>query len=337
MTQIFPEIKNCGNCGTQNETFVVASTNAFGSPDLDLRPAEMARSTLSYQVQNCSNCSYCSNDIASFENDFKEILESKEYLNIFRSEESPITANYFLCHAMFMAAQNKWDKAAWATLNAAWICDDENHPNRFGNREKAIALFEQAIEMKEISLEEKTSIQCVAIDLYRLLGETKLARKAIKDIRFGHPYLGARITLHYQEYLSESGDLDIHTIDEAFEYAQQKHLYPEQADSKGDYFLVQISSPDEGPGNSKIRGLYRLCNGQFQLWLGTQNNWLITDVPVQDSNGPFAKNLQCVNYYWVKKSEAKVIAEEIGGNWDLAYDRPGIAGEELNSNLWANY
>lgn len=37
----------CAVCGKESEQITLASTNTFGSPDLDLRPPEMKRSTMS--------------------------------------------------------------------------------------------------------------------------------------------------------------------------------------------------------------------------------------------------------------------------------------------------
>ena len=46
MTQIFPILITCPICEHEFEIYQLASTNQMGSPDLDLRPPEMARSTM---------------------------------------------------------------------------------------------------------------------------------------------------------------------------------------------------------------------------------------------------------------------------------------------------
>ena len=63
-TTIQQEKVVCGNCGTENRVIVVGSTNQMYPPDLDWRPGEMARSTLEYQVAECSKCHYCAFDLA---------------------------------------------------------------------------------------------------------------------------------------------------------------------------------------------------------------------------------------------------------------------------------
>lgn len=64
MTTTVPHHSVCGVCGGISEQTGLQSTNAFGSPDLDLRPPEMERSTMCYWVQTCPQCGYCASDIA---------------------------------------------------------------------------------------------------------------------------------------------------------------------------------------------------------------------------------------------------------------------------------
>ena len=51
----FPRI--CAVCGAMHEYRILTSTNAFGSPDLDLRPPMMKRGTMHLWVQECPSCS----------------------------------------------------------------------------------------------------------------------------------------------------------------------------------------------------------------------------------------------------------------------------------------
>ena len=50
MTTLDERTSTCAICGGRSKQTVVASTNARGSPDLDLRPPEMQRSTMPYWV-----------------------------------------------------------------------------------------------------------------------------------------------------------------------------------------------------------------------------------------------------------------------------------------------
>ena len=43
----------CSICKEINKVDEVYSSSSFGSPDLDLRPAFMARYTVSYEIKTC--------------------------------------------------------------------------------------------------------------------------------------------------------------------------------------------------------------------------------------------------------------------------------------------
>ena len=65
MTTIVPQEVKCSMCGSISKQQLIASTNTIiWAPDLDLRPAEMARSTMVYWIQECPDCGYVSVDIS---------------------------------------------------------------------------------------------------------------------------------------------------------------------------------------------------------------------------------------------------------------------------------
>ena len=75
------EKSKCAICKAVNEYSVITSTNTFGGgPDLDLRPAEMQRSTMGAWVQVCPNCGYVSANISDKHHVTKTWLQSENYL-----------------------------------------------------------------------------------------------------------------------------------------------------------------------------------------------------------------------------------------------------------------
>ena len=72
--------KVCAVCGKESEYSVLNSTNTFGSPDLDLRPPEMRRSTMHIWIQECPFCGYISKDVTDETSVTKELLSSERYL-----------------------------------------------------------------------------------------------------------------------------------------------------------------------------------------------------------------------------------------------------------------
>ena len=75
MTQIFPSKITCPICENDFEIYLLASTNQMGAPDLDLRPPEMARSTMNTWTYECPHCSYVSADFDQTPEIKKEFLE----------------------------------------------------------------------------------------------------------------------------------------------------------------------------------------------------------------------------------------------------------------------
>ncbi len=53
MITIRDEEQICAMCGAKSTHRGIMSTNAFGSPDLDLRPPEMERSTMGSILRGC--------------------------------------------------------------------------------------------------------------------------------------------------------------------------------------------------------------------------------------------------------------------------------------------
>ena len=81
MTTMFKQKVRCSVCGEESEHLAIGSTNAFGSPDLDLRPPEMQRSTMPHWVQECPKCGYVACVISDKCPVSAEFLKSEEYLS----------------------------------------------------------------------------------------------------------------------------------------------------------------------------------------------------------------------------------------------------------------
>lgn len=80
MTQIRSIEKKCSVCGKTAMYPVLLSTNCWGYPDLDFRPAEMQRSTMNTWLDECPHCGYVAVNIENELDISPEILKSDEYL-----------------------------------------------------------------------------------------------------------------------------------------------------------------------------------------------------------------------------------------------------------------
>eukprot|EP01084_Bolivina_argentea_P174580 302388_1 len=88
-TTLDKESSACPVCHTTSTHMIITSTNQFGSPDLDLRPPPMKRSTLSRNVQCCPNCGFCQYNLGKNMMDVSnDILSSFVSSNIFQTENS---------------------------------------------------------------------------------------------------------------------------------------------------------------------------------------------------------------------------------------------------------
>ena len=80
MTTFLQEKLTCVICGSTSKHEMLGSTNTYGSPDLDLRPPEMHRSTMDYWVQECPFCGYVYSSIEKNVNKSNNTIPSKVYV-----------------------------------------------------------------------------------------------------------------------------------------------------------------------------------------------------------------------------------------------------------------
>ena len=123
-TTLFPANVKCAVCGCESRQSEIMSTNAMGSPDLDLRPPEMERSTMPYWVQRCPECGYCNDSLEDKTSVDKEYLSSKEYTELFAKIEDDSLAASFIRQARIAEKTKDFSAAMLAYIHAAWDCDD---------------------------------------------------------------------------------------------------------------------------------------------------------------------------------------------------------------------
>jgi len=114
MTTMFKEIIQCAVCAERSEHFTVGSTNTSGSVDLDTRPPEMMRSTISMWIMVCPSCGYCSMDISKCSDKSPELVRSPAYQRQLKNPQFPDTANAFLCSLMIKELAGQYAKAEGA-------------------------------------------------------------------------------------------------------------------------------------------------------------------------------------------------------------------------------
>jgi hypothetical protein len=124
MTTLYEAEKICAICGIKSKHTVIGSTNAFGSPDLDLRPPMMQRATMRHWVQECPNCGYANHSIEEKLPNAEATLSSEAYKEIKTGPLKGTLIGRFLRASLISKGALDLDAAANYALNAAWAADD---------------------------------------------------------------------------------------------------------------------------------------------------------------------------------------------------------------------
>lgn len=169
MTTVHEDFKICKVCGDISKHLMLGSTNSFGPPDLDTRPAEMERSTMHYWIQECPSCGYCAPDLSLGRKTYIGIVKGELYQNQLRNSDYPDLANRFICHSIIQKSIYKYEEVAWAWLNAAWVCDDNDKISASKLcRNSAVDSFQKVYEKNQDFMNEpKGAYHALMVDLFR--------------------------------------------------------------------------------------------------------------------------------------------------------------------------
>jgi len=218
MTVLHEAKKQCAVCGNISDHMEIISTKALGPSDLDARPPEPERSSISYWIQRCPFCGYCAPDIASGDKEMANIIENEAYKEQLRHEQYPVLANSLLCWSMIQEEEAQFKVAGWTSVNAAWACDDAgNSEAAWKCRERAIHLLQKARSKGQWFAEAAGTEEAIIVDLYRRSGEFAEALKLCDERLRKNPDKLIYDILLYQKQLIEKSDVRCHTTAEITE------------------------------------------------------------------------------------------------------------------------
>lgn len=126
MTTFMDENVTCYMCKISSDHTILVSTIDLGSPDLDLRPPKMRRSTINTWIQCCPHCGYVAAEIGEKPVNLgivQNVKASAEWGQPASIPTSGLVLNFLrlaLLEMKFARAQ----AAAEAALCAAWVADD---------------------------------------------------------------------------------------------------------------------------------------------------------------------------------------------------------------------
>ena len=177
MTTLYPLNVICKNCGSPVFARQVMSTNEFGSPDLDLRPAPMRRALIYHLIQHCPECGYTGMDIS------KEPPEHPDFQKLIKKDCTSDSNNPATERLYELAAQIKllytpedYEAAADLFLKAAWIADDR-HDREFAKEMRKKSLF---CKMQKGYHKQSTDYKLQMIDIARRAEDFEKATELIE-------------------------------------------------------------------------------------------------------------------------------------------------------------
>lgn len=212
MTTYFESTVTCGQCGKPSQHHVLGSTNSFGSPDLDLRPPEMQRSTMGAWLQECPHCRLVAPELAKPVGDPSRIT-SPEYRAALDDANLPPRARRFLAFGLLCDGRQP-KMAAYARLHAAWICDDAGRNDEAADcRRRAAACWEP---LRPFPVGEHGFTDgLVLLDVLRRCGASREAAALADELATRPDASGIpRRVLEFQRRLLAAGDRTAHTVAE---------------------------------------------------------------------------------------------------------------------------
>jgi hypothetical protein len=222
MTTLYQKSVTCANCQHAQMVTGIASTNSFGSPDLDTRPPEMKRSTINTWVQSCESCGYCAESLEIENKKAPTILNSRQYQEQLREPDTPQLANHFLCKAIIDQKSGDFAAATWSLLHAAWVCDDLGNEHQAKQcRQDAAKMLLRAEKKKQILMNHTNEETLLLVDLLRRSCQFEQAKQVIASRRKAmiEDHFLLQI-LDYQHQLVEAADSAAYTIEDAIEIAR---------------------------------------------------------------------------------------------------------------------
>ncbi len=221
MTTFAKESVTCECCRHVFTHQALSSTNEFGSPDLDTRPPEMKRSTMSAWIRRCPSCGYCSRYRTPYDAHFAAVVSSVPYRLQLADPSYPELAASFACAALLADAVGRQEDAAWAYLHAAWVLDDANKDELAGAcRAKAADRFVTCAARGAAQAPQKGVPLAIAVDCLRRAGLAPQATRLIDSALSQTPEDIIQKVLMLQRTLIARGDTAAHLISEACQATQ---------------------------------------------------------------------------------------------------------------------
>ena len=208
MTKIELEQIKCYVCRKTSEHSILVSISYYRLPDLDTRPRTIENSSyLNLWIQECPFCGYCFSNISQRTRRAKRVVRSKKYQAELKKPGFPRLSNRFHCQSILYEQIKAWGSAGWASLRAAWVCDDAK--NEKGSREfriQAAKFFQKAIENGEGFTSDLGKQYRVLVDVLRRTNRLKMALALCKTGIQELEGTTDKVILEFEQELILAGD-----------------------------------------------------------------------------------------------------------------------------------
>jgi hypothetical protein len=203
----------CALCGQTSEQKFLVSADQAGPMDLDTRPSEALRSTLSAWVQECPHCGYCAEEVSRAHDGAAARVAGAEYQAQLRSADDPPLARRFLCLSLLEEGAGNLRQAAWRSLHAAWACDDAAALDAARRcRQRAAACIQAGLALSQPLADQAGATDAILADVYRRAGRLEEARMACERGLESTAEAMLRNAFHFQLQRIAQGDTASYTL-----------------------------------------------------------------------------------------------------------------------------
>ena len=211
MTTMMNFDEKCSVCGETSPQRVLTSTNSWGYPDLDLRPAPMQRDTMSVWLAECPHCGYVAGDLSDESGITIDFLKSDDYITCEGHDFISDLSKRFYRRYMISKETNDTANCFFNLRNCAWACDDSNDELASEMRRLALPYLEEMIKKNG---EDKNNLLLIKADFLRRMGEFDRMIDEFKDLILGDLKLDEII--QFQIMKAQEKDTSCYTGEEVF-------------------------------------------------------------------------------------------------------------------------
>lgn len=206
----------CSVCGAVSNQTRLASTNAFGSPDLDLRPPQMKRSTMWAWLEECPECGYVASSLSNACPVPRSFLQSEAYQSCegltFRSRLAP---RFYRAH-MLQSRAGALHSAMRHALETAWLCDDSDETD---NAIRCRNLAADCLQiLRQLSPDDET-LMVRQLDVLRRAGRFEDALAAYEQLDLENVSELIRKLAAFEAKKAQQRDLNCYTVAKAVDDA----------------------------------------------------------------------------------------------------------------------